>query len=48
MERDPVCGMEIDPKKSQYVYQYRGKKYYFCSALCMVEFKKRPGNFVKV
>ncbi len=46
MEKDPVCGMMVDPKTSR-KSEYRGKTYYFCSAGCMKEFDKDPEKFVK-
>jgi len=38
---DPICGMEIVPSKS-IEYNYKGEKYYFCSASCAHEFKSDP------
>ncbi|MEM0015776.1 MAG: YHS domain-containing protein [Saccharolobus sp.] len=40
-----VCGEEI--KGNPYTYSYKGKTYYFCSPMCMVEFKKRPEKYAK-
>jgi YHS domain-containing protein len=45
MEKDPVCGMMVDPKASR-KSEYRGKTYYFCSASCMREFDQNPEKFV--
>jgi YHS domain-containing protein len=45
MEKDPVCGMMVDPKTSR-KSEYRGKTYYFCSAGCMREFDQNPEKFV--
>lgn len=42
MEKDPVCGMSVDPKKATDQSEYQGKKYYFCSAGCKKAFDKEP------
>ncbi len=45
MEKDLVCGMEIE--RSAGKYDYRGKTYYFCSEECRDEFSKSPENYIK-
>jgi trehalose synthase len=40
-ERDPVCGMRVDPHEAL-VYQYRSESYYFCSESCREQFKAIP------
>ncbi len=47
MEKDRVCGMEIDEKKSGNRFDYKGKTYHFCSEQCRDEFKKSPEKFLK-
>ncbi|PTD93537.1 permease [archaeon SCG-AAA382B04] len=37
-ETDPVCGMDVDINKANYVKKHDGKKYYFCSKKCMESF----------
>jgi Cu+-exporting ATPase len=32
MQKDPVCGMQVDPAKTAGSSEYNGKTYYFCSA----------------
>lgn len=44
---DPVCGMQIDEKKTKYSQEYNGKTYYFCSLECKKEFNKVPERFIK-
>jgi YHS domain-containing protein len=44
--KDPVCGMEVDERKSPKSV-YKGKPYYFCSKACKMEFDGNPGKFVK-
>jgi Cu+-exporting ATPase len=41
---DPICGMKIIPSQS-IEYEYKGKKYYFCSAGCDTEFKANPEKY---
>ena len=47
MEKDPVCGMTVDPKSAAGKSEYKGKTYYFCSPGCKKEFDKEPENFLK-
>lgn len=42
---DPVCGMQIDPKKAAATRDHEGKKYYFCSAGCVKQFDTDPHRF---
>ena len=43
--KDPVCGMEIEPKQAAAKTQYQGKTYYFCSPGCKVAFEKNPTQY---
>lgn len=47
MEKDPVCGMDVDPKTAAARSDYNGKTYYFCAPGCKKEFDSDPGKFVK-
>lgn len=47
MEKDPVCGMDVDPKTATYKSEYQGKMYYFCSPGCKKDFEKEPQMYVK-
>ncbi len=40
MTTDPVCGMYVDEKSSTLAIEREGKKYYFCSANCKLQFEK--------
>lgn len=31
--KDPVCGMAVNPATADFCSQYRGKSYFFCSAI---------------
>jgi len=45
MEKDPICGMDVDPKTAQWKSDYQGKTYYFCSSGCKKEFDKEPEKY---
>ena len=47
MERDPVCGMQVDPAKAAGTSNYQGKTYYFCANACKTKFDANPTQFVK-
>jgi Cu+-exporting ATPase len=42
--RDPVCGMQIDPRRA-IEYEYKKKIYHFCSSNCETHFKRDPERF---
>ena len=46
MEKDPVCGMSVDPKSAAGKSDYQGKTYYFCSAGCKKAFDSDPEKYV--
>jgi len=45
MATDPVCGMEVDERKSDYESTHAGKKFYFCSQECRDKFEDNPNQF---
>jgi YHS domain-containing protein len=47
MTTDPVCGMKVDEKGSEFHTQFAGKKYFFCSENCRQEFEADPDEFVE-
>jgi YHS domain-containing protein len=47
MEKDVVCGMQVDPAKAAGSSQYAGKTYYFCSTGCKTKFDANPAQYVK-
>jgi Cu+-exporting ATPase len=47
MEKDVVCGMQVDPATAAGSSQYNGKTYYFCSSGCKTKFDANPGQFAK-
>jgi YHS domain-containing protein len=46
MVKDPVCGMDVDPKTAAHSSQYQGQTYYFCSAGCKKSFEKEPQKYL--
>jgi Cu+-exporting ATPase len=47
MEKDVVCGMQVDPAKAAATSQFNGKTYYFCSPSCKAKFEGNPGQYAK-
>ncbi len=43
--KDPVCGMDIDPKTAAGKSEYKGQTYYFCSTGCKKDFDKEPEKY---
>jgi len=46
MERDPVCGMKVEPEKAKANVAHGGKSYFFCSAGCAKKFEQTPQQFL--
>ena len=46
LERDPVCGMKVNPATAKHIYEHAGKKYYFCCAGCLEKFKANPAGYL--
>ena len=46
LERDPVCGMNVNPVTAKHVHEHAGKKYYFCCAGCAQKFLANPQNYL--
>jgi YHS domain-containing protein len=44
--KDPVCGMDIDPKTAAGMSEYQGQTYYFCSQGCKKSFDREPEKYV--
>ena len=47
MERDVICGMQVDPAKAAGKSEYNGKTYYFCSKGCKQKFDADPAKYAK-
>jgi len=46
LERDPVCGMNVNPATAKHVFGHSGKNYYFCCAPCVEKFKADPAKYL--
>ncbi len=49
MEKDPVCGMEVDPDEaagSGLTSEYEGQTYYFCGQGCKRQFDQNPQQYI--
>lgn len=47
MERDPVCGMTVDPEKAPAKFDHAGTTYYFCCAGCAAKFRADPEKYLR-
>jgi Cu+-exporting ATPase len=45
-ERDPVCGMAVDPARAKWSHGRAGKTYYFCCKGCKEKFSADPGKYL--
>lgn len=45
MDKDVVCGMQVDPAKAVAKSDHNGKTYYFCSAACKAKFDAKPTQY---
>ena len=48
VEKDPVCGTELDAAEMETkIEHFGGKTYYFCSDACREEFLRQPEEYVR-
>jgi YHS domain-containing protein len=50
LEKDPVCGQEVSPRKAEKqgrIIQHAGAAYYFCSDEHKKQFEKNPDQYLK-
>ncbi|MGA6827913.1 heavy metal translocating P-type ATPase [Nitrospira sp. NS4] len=45
-ERDPVCGMMVQPAAAAGSHLHEGKTYYFCATSCLSKFKNDPAYYL--
>ena len=43
--KDPVCGMTVDPQNAAAASVHGGRTYYFCSTSCRDEFERAPEKY---
>ncbi|MGA7916820.1 MAG: heavy metal translocating P-type ATPase [Candidatus Acidiferrales bacterium] len=46
MERDPVCGMTVNPERAAARVEHSGKTFYFCCAGCATKFRAEPEKYL--
>ena len=46
MATDPVCEMEVDPKKAAAQSSYKGQMFYFCAVGCKIKFDASPEKYL--
>jgi Cu+-exporting ATPase len=46
LERDPVCGMNVNSGTAKHVHEHKGKKFYFCCGQCVEKFKANPSQYL--
>lgn len=44
--KDPVCGMDVDPKKTEHHFRHKSQEYHFCSDKCLSKFKASPEQYI--
>jgi Cu+-exporting ATPase len=47
MVTDPVCKMDVDPKKAAARSTFKGQTIYFCAVGCKEKFDADPGKYIK-
>ena len=45
-EKDPVCGMNVDPGSAEHSAEYGGRTHYFCSQGCKTKFVADPVSYL--
>ncbi len=46
LEKDPVCGMTVDPSRAKATHVHAGKAYYFCCVGCKEKFSTDPAKYL--
>ncbi|SFA95889.1 Cu+-exporting ATPase [Poseidonocella pacifica] len=46
--RDPVCGMTVDPEAGKPTFDYKDRRYHFCSEGCRTRFAAAPETYLDV
>jgi Cu+-exporting ATPase len=45
-QKDPVCGMDVDPATARHRFDHAGKTYYFCGGGCLERFRSDPDRYL--
>lgn len=43
--KDPICGMDVNPRTAAAQREHQGKKYFFCSTHCAEKFSADPSRY---
>lgn len=46
MEKDVVCGMDVDPATAKQTAEHEGKTFYFCGPGCKKAFQAAPAKYL--
>ncbi len=46
LEKDPVCGMSVDPHRAKHKAEHGGRTFYFCCAGCRTKFLADPARYL--
>ncbi len=46
MAKDPVCGMEVDPRTATQKLDHQGQTYVFCAPGCRKAFAAEPQKYL--
>jgi len=46
MEKDVVCGMDVDPMTAKQQAEHEGKTFYFCGPGCKKAFEAEPKKYL--
>jgi len=46
VERDPVCGMTVDPERAAAQSEHNGKTFHFCCQSCATKFAAEPEKYI--
>jgi P-type Cu+ transporter len=46
LQKDPVCGMNVDPARAAATHDHAGKTYYFCCRGCQEKFRTDPAKYL--
>jgi P-type Cu+ transporter len=46
LEKDPVCGMKVNPEGAKHTHAHAGRTYYFCCGGCVEKFKADPNKYL--
>ncbi len=45
--KDPVCGMDVDPEKTEHLFTFENHDYHFCGEHCLQKFKNSPKQYLE-